>query len=204
MTTRLSLFHIEQSLLDLMAMREELAEQDPAVNPDRDAELAECERAIGEYVTREAAKVDSIHGYLKYATITADVARQEARERAAAAQRLEASAARLKQLVCDIMAQRGVKRLEGTAGRYLLRRGNGGVAPLTLQPDVLPLEYWDATIVVPASMLEMVRNLAAANGEQVIAKANEPSNSRIRAALAAGEDVPGARLAERGEHVEVK
>lgn len=201
----LSLWTIEESLVELLSAREELIEAlaDPDQNDpvgERPAELAEVEKALAEYVGREVAKVDGIHGYLKYATATAAAARQEAREMAERARRLEDNAARLKALCVDIMTAAGKKKLEGTAGRALRVQANGGLAPLVVDPAVLPAEYCDATIAVPANLLPAIREALGSYTVRVVSSA--PANERIRAALAEG-PVPGAHLGERGSHLRI-
>ena len=126
----LSLWTIEDSLATLLGAREELLAESQHPTPTREsaeisAEIAEVEKALAEYLAREVAKVDGIHSYLRWADSNASAARVEAQQMAERARRLEGGAKRLRQLCCDIMAQRGLKRLEGTGGRVLLRRGNG-------------------------------------------------------------------------------
>ena len=239
----ITLYEIESALLELAQAREELVaelEGGLAAVTQRDrseaeAELAEVDKAITEYATsREPAKVDSIHSLLKMWHITAEVARQEVREYVERAQRIEANEKRLKQMVCDIMETSGKKRIEGTGGRYLLRKGNGGLEPLVLQEDIIPADYIDVTVRMS---LREAETLGLLNRQDVPVLSREPANARIRAALKAqcascGGDgafrateqldgemsevqcrvcggtghmaVPGAHLEERGFHVECK
>ena len=203
----LSLFAIEEALLELARAREELTDPTREYSLDDAAALIEVDKAIAEYAQcREPAKVDSIHGLLKQWDITAAVARQEAREYQERAQRLEANAARLKTLVCEVMAMAGKKRLEGTAGRAITRQANGGLAPLTVQEDLLPRNWRDVVVRMPASFWDWIAALPEEErpGESCIkVLADEPSNDRIRIGLKL-EAIPGASLGERGEHVRLK
>lgn len=199
----LSLYTIETALLDLLTAREELMAQrgDPAEQQDWediDEQIAAVESALQEYVRAEIKKCDGIHWYLTAAKQTARDARAEARRMDERARRIEASADRLKAICCDVMRMAEVKRIDGTAGRYLLRKGNGALAPLVVQEDVLPAEYTDVTVRMPPKLLD---RLAGWSGWVVIKK--EPANDRIREALKSG-PVPGASLGERGEHLEMK
>ena len=200
----LSLWTIEDSLATLLGAREELLAESQQPNPTREAaeistEIAEVEKALAEYLAREVAKVDGIHSYLRWAEANASAARVEAQQMAERARRLESGAKRLRQMCCDIMAQRGLKRLEGTGGRVLLRRGNGGLAPLNVQPEILPIELRDVVVRVRGDVAaDMERE-----GWAYERLSDEPSNGRIRAALAVG-PVPGANLGERGESLQVK
>ena len=234
-----------------MSAREELLaekaageEQTPALLPRRHpdeiaAELAEVEKALTEYIHREISKVDGIHGFLRYADQTAKVAREEAAAMTERARRLEASRDRLKSLCVSIMAQSDKKRLEGTGGRVLLRKGNGGWAPLVVDGwdgkreewvssegvacSPLPRDLVDITVTLPANeWVQLVSHLPASF--ITWKRAFAPNGKAIREALAQpcpkchGKSlemcaecngtgnalVPGARLAPRGEHLEVK
>jgi hypothetical protein len=205
----LSLYVIEQALSDLLTAREELLAEIPGLRQEeeRAAELAAVEHALGDYVHSEIAKVDGIHAYLKYATLTAAASRQEAKDRIDAALRLEANVERLKALCVDIMLAAGKTRLEGTAGRVLAVQGNGGQQPLKIQDDVLPDVYRNVALVVPGELFAVLLGfLPRAWRDRLLSfvRAREPDQSAIRSALAAGEDVPGARLEERGSHLRVK
>ena len=215
----LSLFTIEQALTDLLAAREELlAGEGFDVSEDarheRVVELAEVEKALAEYVTKEIRKVDGIHFYLAAAKQAHEAAKLEAQRMTERARRIDESSKRLKALCCDVMVSLDKKRLDGTAGRYLLRKGNGGLQKVEVDgwddearswkrdaSPVLPNEYRDLTVTLPYN--EWL-GLVEACKPHARSMKTEPANARIRAALAEGHNVPGARLAERGEHVEIK
>jgi len=202
----LSLWDIESALTELLEAHAELTDPAAEHGPDIAAEIAEVEKAIAEYVGREISKVDGIHSFLRYAKATAAQAREEAAAMTERARRLEAAEARIKQIACDVMAARGLKRLEGTAGRYLSRRGNGGVAPLVIQADVLPDEWRDVTVALPLLVWrEMLRMWTDQHMERPPSHACEPTpaNQRIRIGLTV-QPLPGAHFGERGEHVEVR
>ena len=112
----------------------------------------------------------------------------------ARADRIENSMARLKEFCLQAMQMAGVKRIDGTAGRYLLRKGNRGKEPLVVaQPDLVPMDYQTVTVTYRASDKEILRQGLA-----------EISNDLIRKALEDGSAVPGAHLESRGEHIEAK
>ena len=209
----ISLYNIEAALLELAQAREELVAEVHSNSPDflriqeATAELAEVDKAIAEYAgSREPAKVDSIHGLLQTWRICAEVARQDAREAEARAQRLEANKKRLEQMVLDVMSATCRKRLDGTGGRYLSRRTSGGLAPLEVQADMLPDNWQDVTVKMPLTFWRQLRDL---HPEQmpgmgcVTVSAPEPSNTRIRLGLQVG-PIPGARLGARGETLQVR
>ena len=223
----LSLYNIESALLDLLTAREELMAQrgDLAQQQDWediDEQTVAVEKALEEYVRAEVKKCDGIHWYLTAAKQTAQDARAEARRMDERARRIENSADRLKAICCDVMRMAEVKRIDGTAGRYLLRKGNGGLAPLVVDgwdaererwatdAPVLPPIFQDVTIKMPRWLWDYAVDGVPEDSELgkdlrgVRNIKTGPANDRIRAALAAGEEVPGARLDQRGEHLEIK
>lgn len=256
-STSLSLYIIEDSLAELLAAWDDLIGQieqlasipESQATPDvatslieRRQELAIVERTLREYVTLEVRKADNIHRYLTTAKAILAARKAEAKRMTEGAKQLESSIDRLERLTMAAMIQGGKTRLDGTNGRYLLRKKNGSVAPLQVdgwnddtktwfQEPVLPEEFMDVTVVLPLS--DWKRLLAQPDAPLVDAtvKGGAPSNKRIRGALAQDCDscdgkktissfgkvepcekcagtgkqlVPGARLTERGEHLEVK
>jgi len=217
----LTLYAIEDALLGLLTAREELIETDRLIESadnlspaergeaiaENEAEIQQVEKALAEYVAREIGKVDGIHHYLTHATVVAKEARAEAEAMRNRAVRIEANVARLKALCCDVMAAAGKKRIDGTAGRYLLRKGNGGLAPLVVQEDILPENFRDVTVRVPKQWWrELLASLPPEEmpGEStIVTLVDESANARIRECLKYME-IPGAHLGERGEHLEAK
>jgi hypothetical protein len=182
---RISLYEIEAGLSELMQAREE------AEGPE---EVAAVEQAIQEYVSREVKKVDGIRSYIKYA----QMAQSDAAKAAEVwGQRIE----RLKGMVKGIMEATGQKRLNGVTGYFMLK-GNGGLAPLNIQDDVLPDEYRNITVTMPLDIwnaaVMQIGGIPQAGPGRI-----EPANTRIREALKEGA-VPGAWLEDRGQHIEVR
>ena len=204
----LSLYVIEDALAQLLAAREDLLAEQPGLRDadERDQELAAVELALEDYVRQEVSKVDGIHSYLKYARITADVARQDAKEASTRAKRLEDSVDRVKRIAAAVMEQQGKKRLEGTGGRMLLLKGNGGVAPLTIQDDIVPDAYCSFDVRLTGQVWATIRQYLPVRSRDLFDKCSNraPSQTLIRVALEAGEEVPGAHLEPRGVHLEVK
>jgi hypothetical protein len=216
----LSLYTIEQSLAELLEAREDLIEKRATVadglppqsadagdlEADVNAELAEVEKALAEYFTREISKADGVHYAIRAYTDVLAQAEAEKQRITERVDRLKSTLKRIKQAACEAMEVLGKKRIDGTAGRYLMCKANGGVAPLTIQPEVLPNDYRDVVIQMPHNFwFYLVGSLSPEEWPAgVRTKSLEPNNDRIRAALAAGEEVPGARLGERGKHLEIK
>lgn len=226
----LSLYVIEDGLAELLEAREatlaDLAKLDgPVRMPEWSAEdLAEAKQAlaiidktIDEYLTLEARKVDNYHRYLTVAAALVDEIKADQKRVADRRRRVEASIAYLKRRAVEAMERAGKKRVDGTMGRYLARKGNGGKAPLVIDGwdqeaerwtnggslhTPLPLELMDATVSMPVSLwLKICDDYPDARCVTMV-----PNNGRIREAIANAptSSIPGARLAERGEHLEVK
>lgn len=261
----LSLYIIEGGLAELLLNREEALEdlarlqnnshvQLPPVLAENVAlDLAEAQQAlaiidktIAEYMSLEIRKVDNYHKFFTVAESLAKDLKAEEQRLATRRKRIEASIAHLKGRALAVMDMAEKKRVEGTGGRYLLRKGNGGLKPLVIDGWDAEKEQWTTLEgVLPESLIDVTVKLRADQWEAVLAyldthnferptlqgrTVSAPSISRIRAALV--EDcevchgtgtmitpaykapcphcnsgkriVPGARLAERGEHLEVK
>lgn len=190
MERKLSLFEIEQSLSMLMADRDEVTDPE---------EIAAVDAAIKEYVGQEIRKVDGIRGYIRHAETMVSAAKEEASRASSVAQAWQARIDRLKANCLVAMQEAGAKRLDGKAG-YLIVKGNGGLAPLKIQDDILEDFYRDVTFTVP---LQALQTLPEEFRMGFRPKSIEPSNARIREALKVG-PIPGAHLEDRGQHVEIR
>jgi hypothetical protein len=224
MTSSLSLYTIEDGLAELLNQREEAradvarggSEEDRA---EAENALAVIERTLGEYLSLEVRKVDNYHRYLTCSgNLIAEMKAEETAIRTRR-QRLEAAMAWLKERALTAMSIADKKRVDGTAGRYLMRKGNGGVKPLVVDSwdgehwtnggpltSVLPEAMMDVTVTLPLpvwlEMCDLHESFSRGDGGQLRTE-TVPNNARIRAALEVG-IVPGARLAERGEHLECR
>jgi molybdopterin biosynthesis enzyme len=108
----------------------------------------------------------------------ADIRKAEAERLARRAQVDEASADWLASRLLAALDSRGMRKVE--TDRYAVSVvGNGGKAPLLVDGDV------------PAEFLKTVTKV-------------EPDRERIRLAIEAGQDVPFARLGERGKRLAIR
>lgn len=221
MSETLSLFHIEQTLVDLMAMRDE-----PDLQPE---EREAIEGQITEYVLQHVAKVDHVRGYLKQCEMFILAAKAEAQAQLTFAARWEARRDSLKALVKGAMETFGKKRLEGQTGAFSLR-GNGGKQPVVIDnPELVPDEYCVYEIALPgrhwelfslwsnqaelgyewkrvprASLIESALQKACS---VCVARSSITSTSVVVCAACGGsgrQGVPGAHLEPRGSHVRVE
>jgi hypothetical protein len=161
---------------DLAALDDLLAEVGGDIsNPD----VAETVEAwFAELDTNLVEKVDG------YAALITEM-RHRAETRKAEAERL-ANRARIDDNAADWLAgllraaldARGLKKLE-TARYTVAVAGNGGKAPLVLGEEI------------PADWLRTVSR-------------TEPDKDRIRAALEAGQDLPFARIGDRGRRLAIR
>lgn len=227
---------LEQGLADLMDMREELlAEQKGLRDPEgATQELAVVEEALADYVKREVARVDGIHGYCRYAAATAEAARAEAAVLIEKAKRLEAQEERLKNLCMGVMVAMGKHKLEGTAGRVIARQKNGGKQALQVQEEIIPDSLCDYTITLQGETYARVKSFLSPAWRDVIERAvkgRKSSQERVREELgqpcgycggsgaiggnteqgpcgecggAGTNRVPGVQLLERGETIRIK
>ena len=228
MTGTLSLHIIEDGLAELLEAREatlqEIGQAPESALPELREQLAVLDKTLEEYLTLEARKVDNYCRFLASAKLLISGMTEEERRIKDRRKRIERAVEWLKRRTVDVMAFAGKKRVDGTNGRYLLRKGNGGLAPLVIDgwdaeaerwtsPEtcVVPLDCLTATVVVRGDIWNIWQRLLSqptwAGIEMSAAEfkvSYAPNQAAIRAKLAAGEAVPGCRLAERGEHLEAK
>jgi len=161
---------------DMQALDDLLAEvggdvSDPKVAQIVDAWFDELDHSL-------TAKIDNYAALISTMRARADIRRAEAERLARRAQVDDASADWLAARLLAALDARGMKKIE--TDRYAVSIvGNGGKAPLLLDPEV-PAE-WTKTVT-----------------------RTEPDRERIRLAIEAGQDVPFARLGERGKRLAIR
>ena len=143
--------------------------------------------AIEEAITEWIAEMDSdlktkVDGYAAYVTellALAAARKDEARRLKERATVNENAAKRLKERLLYALQERGIDKVETLRYTVTVAK-NGGVAPLDVQvaPEALPPRFQKVTI--------------------------DADNKAIRAAIAAGEEVDGATLMERGTSLRIK
>lgn len=213
---RQTLFQINQQLADLLAVRSDMLATDP---PE---DISAIDAEIIKYFQQEATKADNIIPLWRHFQTVVETARAEAARLKAYADDVEAQLDHLKLRVKEVMIQFERKAIPGTVGRLMLK-GNGGHAPIQINEELLPDELckWEGTIYGTA--WKHIPDHFKARADVKMKRL--PSNTRIREALmepcghCGGADmgkeceycngtrragVPGARLLERGQHVEVK
>lgn len=194
----LSLFGIESELHQLYD------EWQTAETPEA---LQSAEAAIIDYGQREVRKVDGIRSYLRVCDEQEKAAKAEAQNQTARAGRWKARADHLKHFVMEVMRSFGKTKLEGNTG-VLRIQANGGKQPLTITDESLvpdELCVWAGEIDGPAWGV-ICRSLDVKVLAQILPHCRvvrKPDNDAVRARLARGEAVAGARLDGRGEHLRV-
>jgi hypothetical protein len=217
----LSLYHLADDLVSLLALREEMAE-------DKESTEA-ADAAIAEYMQSLPQKVDGVVHVLRTLESQAELAAAEVVRLAARRRRIASAAYRLRQYCCDVLARlpkpkRGSRKLEGSTATLTLK-GNGGLEPLDVYDEALvPDEYCTAEITVPFSFWGKVNDLCNEHGVRYkFSGRRSVDHIAIRKALAENcwlcegnggdcnacggsgkQGVPGARLQERGNHLEIR
>lgn len=191
---KLTLFEIETQLLALMEAREDAErEGDPEAVAVIDGELRK-------YVEAEVRKVDGIAAYIREGNARADILADEAERLSHQAKAWQKKADKLRALTLEIMQNAGERKLSGR--HSILRRiGNGGKKPLVItQPELVPDAYRRVNVgMTYYCWLDLCEaGYAVSDRSEAVT-----DNAVIRAALECGVGVPGCRLAERGEHLEI-
>lgn len=219
---RESLFQINEQLADLLAVRADMLASDP---PE---DVSAIDGQIIAYMQKEVSKADAIIPLWRHFETTAATARAESARLKAYAEDLEGQLDHLKLRVKEVMIQFEKKAIPGTVGRLLLK-GNGGSAPIQIQEDMLPDELCKWEGVIYGTAWKHIPDHFKARVDVKMKRL--PSNTAVREALAkpcvicdgAGDVadgagrvmcphcegrkltfVPGARLLDRGAHVEIK
>ena len=199
----LSLYHIDSELAALLDYRDERISdtEDPATAE----EIAAVDGQIAVYMQALPAKVEGVAAMFRKWASQRQAVKDEIRRLSSIFDHIENKEKRLKSYVADILAMQpepaeGCRKLVGNGGSVLMLKGNGGLAPLTVQEDILPEEFKKITVTLP---LAVWNDINVADGWALNFKI-EPDNTGIREALNAGLDVPGAHIEPRGTHVEVK
>lgn len=219
-----SLFRLKSELVELMQLRE-----NDELSPE---EQAAIDGQIKAYVGAELRKVDNIRAYLRHCDVMAEAAQEEANRLSSLIGTWKRRRDKLKDLCKDLMIESREKKLEGLHGSISLK-GNGGLQPLEIsQPAMIPEAFvlyrgWMSSEAM-AEIPELVR------GRQDFQFEREPIPGIVRAALkqpcepckGTGESmdldripvtvvcphcggdgkrhVAGARLQERGSHIEIR
>lgn len=171
---RRTLFDIGADLLALDQLLDDL---------DGDVTDASVEAAVtawtAELAADESRKLDNVVGYLRQLDMEEAAARAQAEQWQQKARSRAGRAAWMKELVRRHLLASGRTRAATETGHTVSVVGNGGKVPLDLSPvdpDALP-DRFTRRVLDPEA---------------------------VRAALEAGEELPFARLGERGSHVRVK
>ncbi len=202
----LSLWKIDEAIEKLTQLRE-----DPEITPD---ERSVIEDQITMYAQEQLpAKVDGMRGWIKLCQANEDAAKSE-KVAAADTEKMWKNRREYVENICkEVMERREIKRLDGKVG-YLTLKGNGGPAPMEpINEALIPDEYrkYRFDLSAPAwRALQVILTSSTAPAAAAIQRSllhsskAEVNTAAVRAGLEAGKEVPGARLATRGQHLEVK
>jgi len=198
----LTLYNIETELLELLAFREDVA-NDPEATP---ADIAESLKAIDaeveDYLRKEVAKADNVASYLRECetrvlTLKAEAARVMLRAKA-----WEARGERLEAVVTSIMQATGKTKIEGAKSTLRLAKNPPSVD--VRQPDLVPPDFQRVSVKMHKSSWDKIREDLEEMGVVCEVTALDPLKTAIKAELKAGRAVPGCVLIEDAVRLEVK
>lgn len=149
-----------------------------AENPDDPAIFDAIQRALALQDEREI-KVDNYCCLIAELNARAAVRKAEADRLAENARRQEAKVKALKLRLMESLNTLGIKKLE-TERFTVSVANNGGALPLIVDPDLAE---------IPEPFQKITVSL---------------DNEKVRAELAAGNELPFAKLGERGQHLRIK
>lgn len=196
----LSLWQIDNTIAELVSMREEV---------QTDEERAAIDGQIEHWVTQELQKFDRCYGYIRREEQQAEIARQVAREAVGWQHTHENRALRMRATILRVMQARNQRHAEGPGVGSFTVRSNGGLQPLEITDEAkIPPTFRMVEVRMDQSTWEAVQLFL--EGQEVILRKLLATvkvsidNKRVRAALEAGEDVPGAFLGPRGTSLMVR
>ena len=177
----LTLWTIEDSLLQLVAAREDAAADMEISEDERRDRLQVIDTALADYIRQEITKVDNVRSYLMHCKLMADAARAERAAMEARVRIWEARESRLKGICISALDAADKKRVEGKTGSLSVR-GNGGLQPLVVdQPEMVPDEVCVWVGTVGPAVWKRIQMLAITDPATKLER--QPSNAAIREAL---------------------
>ncbi len=196
-----SLFDIDERLVELMDQVADAA----ADGQDPPAELIE---EINAYIEAFHAKVDRIAGYLRWQESIAPICGTEAERLSARKKSAEGRVSRLKNMLLHFMLSRGLKKLEGERAAIGLQP-NSAASLVVDDPLKIGECFFERSIgFTKTELQELIYQLPA--GElrdhleaQLAEDGWQVNGSAVRAALANGAEVAGARLV-KGHHIRIR
>ncbi len=223
-----------QAYSETLALVElQLAEANGEDRPLLVAEQTEIQLRLEKLAAELITKTDSLAGVLRRLPRDVAEYKAERDRMAAKANAAERGLKWLKEYTARVMRVSGWKNLK-TEKNTIALRGNGGVQPLEIiDKAAVPSEYRDVVIRMPLTLWwaigEVFGALKLIDADPI---SDEPNNARIREALrtpcevcapphdgdravedladcpfchgSGTQQVPGARLLPRGEHIEVR
>lgn len=158
------------------------------------------EAALKAYLAEEVRKVTGIASYIRYCDAMEELCDQEVKRMRERRESWATRRDRVKSFVLGVMQQFDVKKFE-TATAAIRRQSNGGtVAPVITDPLNVPSRFVRLTVQMTQEQFEQ---LPMAVRMKTSVKEREFATAAIAAALAAGEEVPGAKPGQRGEHLRI-
>jgi hypothetical protein len=177
----LTLWTIEDSLLQLVAAREDAAADMEISEDERRDRLQVIDTALADYIRQEITKVDNVRSYLMHCKLMADAARAERAAMEARVRIWEARESRLKGICISALDAADKKRVEGKTGSLSVR-GNGGLQPLVVdQQEMVPDEVCVWVGTVGPAVWKRIQMLAITDPATKLER--QPSNAAIREAL---------------------
>lgn len=181
------------ALLRLQLAEPLLDEERPILIADHAEVQANIERLSSELLT----KTDALAGVIRRMDADAVWLKSEESRLRDKRKAIEAGEAALKAYALKTMQEHGIKQLKTTENTVSVR-ANGGVQPLVVDEEDLPVSLKTATIALPASEIEYLM-IQFPEAKLLSTVAN---NTAIRAALATWpEGIAGAKLEPRGFHL---
>ena len=196
-----SLFDIDERLVELMDQVADVA----ADGQEPPSELIE---EINEYIEAFHSKVDRIAGYLRWQESIAAICGTEAERLYARKKSAEGRVSRLKNMLLHFMLSRGLKKLDGERAAIGLQP-NSAASLVVDDPLKIGECFFERSIgFTKTELQELIYQLPAGDlrdrlEAQLAEEGWQVNGNAVRAALANGAEVAGARLV-KGHHIRIR
>ena len=196
-----SLFDIDERLVELMDQVADVA----ADGQEPPSELIE---EINGYIEAFQSKVDRIAGYLRWQESIASICGAEAERLSARKKSAEGRVSRLKNMLLHFMLSRGLKKLEGERAAIGLQP-NSAASLVVDDPLKIGECFFERSIgFTKTELQELIYQLPAGDlrdrlEAQLAEEGWQVNGNAVRAALANGAEVAGARLV-KGHHIRIR
>lgn len=193
----LTLYQIEEGLLQLLQLRDDVADECHVIEDVTETRLQQLEvidKEIAEYVAREVVKVDNIAGLIRECHQRAETLKAEEKRIAGLRKRWEEREQRVKDRAAEVMAMQVepatiaaatqgtvLKRITGKSSELKLCKSPGSVEVTDM--SLLPESLQSVTVTMPLQSWDLICEETKTDWGELFPIAKQPDKRAIGAVL---------------------